>query len=145
VQANAAFDAVHRLGLPEGSLALAQATVYLAQAPKSNALYTGYQAVVRAIESGARDPVPLHLRNAPTRLMEEVGYGDGYAYSHDDPAGVSPMSCLPDRLRDAIFYRPTSHGFEKEAAERLREAWRLARRTLPTEPKRSPTQKNEKE
>jgi putative ATPase len=128
VQTNAAFDTVHRIGMPEAALALAQAAVYLAQAPKSNALYTAYRAVQRVIEGGARDPVPLHLRNAPTRTMQEIGYGEGYAYAHDDPTGVAPMSCLPERLRDAVFYRPTARGFEKEAADRLRESWRLARR-----------------
>ncbi len=126
VQATAAFDAVHAIGMPEGALALAQSTVYLAQAPKSNALYRAYQRVQEALKEGQRDPVPLHLRNAPTRLMKEVGYGKGYRYAHDEEEGVAAMDCLPDRLQGSVFYRPTDRGFEGEAARRLREAWRLA-------------------
>ena len=128
VQANAAAVAIDRIGMPEGKLALAQACVYLAQAPKSNALYRAYGAVGRAIESGERHAVPHHLRNAPTGLMRELGYGEGYAYAHDDDAGVAPMPCLPDPIRDEVFYRPGEHGYEAEVADRLRRAWRLARR-----------------
>jgi putative ATPase len=126
LQATAAFDAVHQIGMPEGALALAQAAVYLAQAPKSNALYLAYGAAVRAIEEGYRDPVPKHLRNAPTRLMKDLEYGKGYAYAHDEAEGVAEMSCLPERLERHIFYRPTENGFEAEAARRLRTAWKLA-------------------
>jgi putative ATPase len=126
VQAVAAAQAVHQIGMPEGALALAQAAVYLAQAPKSNALYTGYAAATRAIADGHRDPVPLQLRNAITPLMHDVGYGDGYDYAHDHAAGVAAMECLPPSLRDAVFYRPTDRGFEADAATRLRAAWRAA-------------------
>lgn len=126
VQATAAFDAMHSIGMPEGALALTQAVVYLAQAPKSNALYRAYQAAQRAIEQGKRDPVPLHLRNAPTRLMKEVGYGKGYRYAHDESEGVAAMDCLPESLQGSVFYRPGDRGFEAEAAQRLRAAWRLA-------------------
>ena len=133
VQATAASTAVHQIGMPEGALALAQVAVYLAQAPKSNALYKGYGAAVRAIEEGHRDPVPLQIRNAPTRLMKDLGYGKEYAYAHDEEEGVAAMQCLPDRLIDRIFYRPTERGFEAEAATRLREAWKLAHRKPPDE------------
>jgi putative ATPase len=127
VQANAAADAVHRIGMPEGALALAQAAVYLAQAPKSDALYTAWKAAVLDIRGGARHPVPLHLRNAPTTTMKELGYGSGYDHPHDHDEGVAPMRCLPDEIADRVYYRATGRGFEAEAADRLREAWRLSR------------------
>ncbi len=129
LQANAAADAMHRIGMPEGALALVQATVYMAQAPKSNALYGAWKAATAAIEGGARHPVPKHLRNAPTRVMKDLGYGKGYDYAHDHQEGVAAMRCLPEEISDAVFYRPTDRGFEAEAADRLRDAWRLARRT----------------
>jgi len=125
-QAVSATRAVQQLGMPEGALALAQTTVYLAQAPKSNALETGYLAAVAAIRDGATDPVPLHLRNAPTATMKELGYGEGYRYAHDEADGVAAMECLPPGLAGTVFYRPTERGFEAEAAARLREAWRRA-------------------
>jgi putative ATPase len=128
LQANAAADAVHRIGMPEGALALAQATVYLAQAPKSNALYTAWKSVTKAIRDGARHPVPLHLRNAPTSMMKDLGYGRDYDYAHDHDAAVARMRCLPQEIADKVFYRPTDRGFEAEAATRLREAWRLSRK-----------------
>jgi putative ATPase len=127
VQANAAAEAAHRLGMPEGALALAQAAVYLAQAPKSNALYAAWKQATAAIRDGARHPVPLHLRNAPTRVMKDLGYGEGYDYAHDHDEGVAPMRCLPDEIAGRVFYRPTDRGFEGEAASRLREAWRRSR------------------
>ena len=139
-QALAAVEAVRQIGLPEAALALAQAAVYLAQAPKSNALYRGYAAAARAVREGALDPVPPHLRNAPTPLMEELGHGAGYRYAHDDPEGVAPMSCLPDSMSDAVFYRPSDRGFEAEAAERLRRAWKLAHRNAPSEPNNEPSE-----
>jgi len=126
VQTTAAFDAMHKIGMPEGALALTQAVVYLAQAPKSNALYVAYNEVKRALKEGKRAPVPLHLRNAPTGLMKEVGYGKGYRYAHDESEGVAAMDCLPENLQGSVFYRPTGRGFEAEAAQRLRAAWRLA-------------------
>ncbi len=126
LQASAAFSAVHQIGMPEGALALAQVAVYLAQAPKSNALYTAYAAARRALQEGHNEPVPLHLRNAPTKLMGELGYGEGYRYAHDESEGVAAMDCLPESMKGHIFYRPSGRGFEKEAAQRLRAAWRLA-------------------
>ena len=115
-----ARDAIHFLGLPEGKLALAQAVTYLATAPKSNALLTAYNSILEDLRSGKSDPVPLHLRNAPTRLMKEVGYGKGYQYAHDDPEGTTSMECLPDRLRGREYYRPGEEGFERTILERMR-------------------------
>jgi len=96
--ANAAFDAYHKLGSPEGELALAQAVVHLARAPKSNAVYRAYGAVSAEIESSGSLPPPLVIRNAPTRLMKDLGYGAGYAYAHDDPEGAKDQQHLPDEL-----------------------------------------------
>jgi putative ATPase len=122
----AAKEAVHFIGLPEGELALAEAAVYCALAPKSNALYRGWGRVKRAIDDGATDPVPLPLRNAPTGLMKREGYGKGYQYAHDHEDAVTSLECLPDRLRGRRFYEPTDRGFERSLAERL-QRWRAAR------------------
>ena len=121
----AARDAVDFIGMPEGNLALAQAVVYLSAAPKSNALYTAYSEVQQDVEQTAADAVPLHLRNAPTGLMKGLGYGDGYQYAHDLQAKVANMQCLPDNLRDRVYYRPTLEGVEKRIRERLDEIKRL--------------------
>src|ERR1700736_4480224 len=121
----AARDAVHFIGMPEGNLALAQAVVYLSVAPKSNALYTAYGAVQRDVEQTAAEPVPLHLRNAPTGLMKGLGYGRDYQYAHDTDNKVADMQCLPDSLRDRVYYRPTNEGVEKRIRERLEEIKRL--------------------
>jgi putative ATPase len=115
----AAKDAVHFIGMPEGNTALAQAVVYLAAAPKSNAIYVGYGAAARDAERDVAEPVPLHLRNAPTPLMRELDYGKGYRYAHDDPDAVTEMDCLPPALKGRTYYRPTDRGFEKEIAERI--------------------------
>ena len=120
-QAIAARDAMDFLGVPEGNLALAQAAVYLALAPKSNALYIAFDAVNEDVEKTAADPVPLHLRNAPTGLMKAIGYGKGYQYAHDLEGKVADMQCLPDNLRDRTYYQPTSEGREKEIQQRLRQ------------------------
>jgi putative ATPase len=120
-QTIAARDAMDFLGVPEGNLALAQAAVYLALAPKSNALYTAYGAVNEDVEQTAADPVPLHLRNAPTGLMKAIGYGKGYQYAHDLEGKVADMQCLPDNLRDRTYYQPTAEGREKEIQQRLRQ------------------------
>ena len=124
----AARDAVDFIGMPEGNLALAQAVVYLSAAPKSNALYTAYGEVTRDVEQTAADPVPLHLRNAPTALMKGLGYGRGYQYAHDTEAKVADMECLPDNLRGRVYYHPTSEGIEKRIRERLEEIKRLRSR-----------------
>ena len=115
----AARDAVDFIGMPEGNLALAQAVVYLSVAPKSNALYTAYSEVLQDVEQTAAEPVPLHLRNAPTRLMKGLGYGRGYQYAHDLEAKVADMQCLPDNLKDRVYYQPTNEGIEKRIRERL--------------------------
>lgn len=117
----AAKEAVDFIGMPEGNLALAEAVVYLSIAPKSNALYVAYGAVQRDVEETAADPVPLHIRNAPTRLMKDLGYGSGYQYAHDLDTKVADMQCLPDNLRGRIYYRPTEEGIEKRIKDRLAE------------------------
>ncbi|HEX2255065.1 MAG TPA: replication-associated recombination protein A [Thermoanaerobaculia bacterium] len=118
-QALAAWDAYHRLGSPEGELALAQAAVYLALAPKSDGLYAGYKAARRAVEERPADPVPMQIRNAPTRLMKDVGYGDGYVYAHSQEEGVGGIDCLPEALAGTRFYEPKGRGFEAELGRRL--------------------------
>jgi putative ATPase len=117
----AARDAVDFIGMPEGNLALAQAVVYLSVAPKSNALYAAYGDVLKDVEQTAADSVPLHLRNAPTGLMKGLGYGRDYQYAHDLENKVADMQCLPDNLRDRVYYRPTSEGIEKRIRERMDE------------------------
>jgi putative ATPase len=125
-QTIAAQQAVHFLGQPEGELALAQAVVYLCLAPKSNALYRAYGAVQRDVAETRNEPVPLHLRNAPTQLMKRLGYGKGYEYAHDLPEGRSDQAHLPPNLIGRIYYEPSGRGFEAIARERL--AWREERR-----------------
>ena len=120
-----AKDAIDFLGMPEAALALAQAVAYLALAPKSNALYTAYGAVLEDVEKTSAEPVPLHIRNAPTRLMKQVGYGKGYQYAHNLETKVADMDCLPDNLRGRRYYHPTSEGREKLFAQRLEEIRRL--------------------
>ncbi len=120
-----ARDTMHFLGSPEGELALAQAVVYLALAPKSNAVYTAYGEVLADIESRPAEPVPLHLRNAPTKLMKELDYGKGYQYAHDLEAKVAAMQCLPDNLRERRYYQPTDQGREKLLKQRMDEIARL--------------------
>jgi putative ATPase len=132
----AARDAVDFVGMPEGNLALAQAVVYLSAAPKSNALYTAYSEVQQDVEQTAADAVPLHLRNAPTGLMKGLGYGDGYQYAHDLQEKVANMQCLPDNLRDRVYYRPTLEGVEKRIRERLDEIKRLRSLAPPQNPPR---------
>ncbi|MDA1001419.1 MAG: replication-associated recombination protein A [bacterium] len=118
--AMAAQQAFHFIGLPEGKLALAEAVVYLAAAPKSDAVYRAYQAVARAIDEHPAEPVPLHLRNAPTRLMKDLGYGKGYQHAHEFEDTVVEMEGLPEGLRGHRFYRPAGRGFEAEIEKRIR-------------------------
>jgi putative ATPase len=120
-----ARDAMHFLGSPEGDLALAQAVVYLALAPKSNALYTAYGAVLADIESTAAEPVPLHLRNAPTKLMKSLDYGRDYQYAHDLEGKVADMDCLPPSLAARRYYHPTNEGRERTLAPRMEEITRI--------------------
>ena len=119
----AAKDAVHFIGMPEGNTALAQAVIYLATAPKSNAVYAAYNRAAADAHGDAAEPVPLHLRNAPTRLMKDLDYGKGYQYAHDDPDAVTGMDCLPPAIAGRRYYRPTTRGYEKDVARRL-DAWR---------------------
>jgi putative ATPase len=125
----AAKDAVEFVGRPEADLALAQAAVYCALAPKSNAIYAAWKDVLATIAEGSTDPVPMALRNAATGLMKAEGYGAGYAYAHDHADAVTELECLPERLRGKRFFRPTDRGLEKDLAARI-EAWRAARARL---------------
>ncbi len=115
----AAKDACHFMGMPEGNTALAQAVIYLSTAPKSNAAYTAYNAAAADAHTQAADPVPLHLRNAPTSLMKALSYGKGYRYAHNEPDATAAMDCLPASLSGRKYYRPTDRGFEKEIKRRL--------------------------
>ena len=126
----AAKDAVHFLGLPEGNTALAQAAIYLATAPKSNAVYKAYNQAAEDAHSEVAQPVPLHLRNAPTALMKTLEYGRGYRYAHDEQDAIADMTCLPPALEGRQYYAPSGRGLEAEIAQRL-ERWRAlkARRT----------------
>jgi putative ATPase len=118
----AAKDAVHFIGMPEGNTALAQAAIYLSTAPKSNAVYVAYSQAAEDAHKDVAQPVPLHLRNAPTKLMKDLQYGKGYRYAHDEAEGVSEMTCLPPALEGRRYYDPTDRGFEKEIQRRL-EGW----------------------
>jgi putative ATPase len=120
-----AKETIDFLGSPEGDLALAEAVVYLALAPKSNSVYTAYGAVQQDIEDTRQEPVPLHLRNAPTRLMKELDYGAGYRYAHDEEGKVADMDCLPESLKDRTYFHPTQEGREKQLAARLEEIRRI--------------------
>jgi putative ATPase len=122
----AAKDAYDFLGSPEGELALAQATLYLALAPKSNAAYMAFNEVKGDIQDRPSEPVPLHLRNAPTKLMQDLGYGAGYQYAHDAPDAIVGQEHLPESLRGRLYYRPVDRGLEAELSRRL-EAWRVRR------------------
>ncbi len=119
----AAQQAFHFIGLPEGELALAQAAVYLATAPKSNSLYVGYGKVKEVINTKGYLPVPLHIRNAPTKLMKELDYGKDYKYAHDYADAYVPQEYLPEKIQGQIFYQPKETGFEKTIKERIN-AWR---------------------
>jgi putative ATPase len=123
VIAVAAQQAVHFVGLPEGNLALAEAVVYLAAAPKSNSLYQAYSRVQKDIQQGRNEPVPLHLRNPVTDLMRGMGYGQGYKYAHDYPDHFVKQQNLPSSLQGKRYYVPTEQGYEKEIADRLKKWW----------------------
>ncbi len=125
----AAQQATHFIGMPEANTALAQAVVYLATAPKSNALYEGYTRAADVVHQKPDEPVPLHIRNAPTPLMKNLGYGKGYKYAHDFEDAITDLSCLPDSLASETFYVPTDRGFENEVKRRLEE-WAKRKRNL---------------
>ncbi|MGE5707240.1 MAG: replication-associated recombination protein A, partial [Bacteroidota bacterium] len=116
--ATAAMQAVQLLGMPEGRIPLAQATAYLASAPKSNAAYKGLGLALEEVRKRAQPPVPLHLRNAPTQLMKDQGYGKDYIYPHDVEGPVR-QSYWPDEMTPRKYYRPTEHGFEAQIKKRL--------------------------
>jgi len=139
-QAVAAWTAVELMGVPECDLALAQAAVYLSVAPKSNALYVGLSAAKEDVANQSVADVPLHMRNASTGMMKDLGYADGYLYAHDFPEGVAPMRCLPSELDGRTYYRPTAHGSEAAIGERLRRLRALAGRDAQVnkEERRSP-------
>jgi putative ATPase len=128
-QAVAAMNAVHLLGIPEGDLALAQASIYLAVAPKSDAAYRAMNKIQEDVRNTIAEPVPLHLRNAPTGLMKAWGYGEGYRHAHDFVDAVSAMECLPSSLAGKRWYHPSGRGTEKRIGERMEEI-RLAKERL---------------
>jgi putative ATPase len=133
----AARDAYHFLGTPEGELALAEAAVYLATAPKSNRVYVAWNAAQKAARDTPAAQVPKHIRNAPTGLMKELGYGKGYQYAHDSEEAYQPQEYLPDELNGAVFYEPSGFGFEKEIAKRL-EWWEGIKQRMKAEPGANP-------
>ena len=123
VVANAAFQAVHAVGMPEARIILAQATTYLASAPKSNAAYLAINQAMADLPEAGHEPVPLHLRNAPTRLMKDMQYGKGYQYPHDFPGGFANQEYLPEKIKGRIYYHPKGFGAEKTIRERLAYWW----------------------
>jgi putative ATPase len=133
VVAMAAQQAVHFIGMPEGNLALAEAAVYLATAPKSNSLYEAYSKVQEEIKQGSSEAVPLHLRNPVTPLMQEMGYGEGYKYAHDYPEHFVEQQHLPDSLKDRKFYTPGKFGYEKQVLARLKAWWQRKGKPQETE------------
>jgi putative ATPase len=130
----AAKDAAHFIGMPEGNTAIAQAAIYLATAPKSNAVYMAYNAAAADAHTQAAEPVPLHLRNAPTTLMKQLDYGKDYRYAHDDRDAITGMDCLPASLQGRTYYEPTDRGFEKEIKRRL-ELWEKIKQQRAAGPK----------
>jgi len=145
-RAMAAMQAVDFIGQPEGNLALAQLAVYLAQAPKSNAVYKAYGRVQDDVKNTRNEPVPLHIRNAPTRLMKELGYSKGYRYAHDEKDHVAGMECLPPSLAGRRYYFPGDQGFEKTIQERMEIVRKLkakAARESQAEEPIEPSEKNE--
>jgi putative ATPase len=124
----AAAEAYRTLGSPEGELALAQAVVYLATAPKSNRVYTAFGRAMRDVKAGGSHPVPLHLRNAPTQLMKELGYGEKYKYPHDFADAFVPDNYFPETLGKRSYYEPSEAGYEKTISERLKAWWGLVRK-----------------
>jgi putative ATPase len=133
VVAMAAQQAVHFIGMPEGNLALAEAAVYLATAPKSNSLYAAYNKVQEEIKKGASESVPLHLRNPVTPLMQEMGYGKDYKYAHDYPGHIVEQQHLPDAMKGKQFYTPGNLGYEKQVLDRLKAWWQKKNRPEDTE------------
>lgn len=129
--AMAAQQAVHFIGMPEGALALAELVVYLSLAPKSNAIYRAYAAAKQDVAETRNDPVPIHLRNAPTGLMKDLGYGKGYRYAHDFEGGVIGQQNLPERIAGRSYYQPTDRGLERELADRMQRIREIYAATQP--------------
>ena len=119
----AAQQAVHLIGMPEARIILAEATVYLASAPKSNSAYMAINKALADVRDTRNDPVPMHLRNAPTKLMKDMGHGEGYKYSHDYPGHFALQEFLPEGLRGRVYYHPSEEGEERKIAERLKNWW----------------------
>jgi putative ATPase len=129
-------QAVHFVGMPEARINLAQGVTYLATAPKSNASYLGIDNALAEVRKSGALPVPLHIRNAPTRLMKDLGYHKGYQYAHDFAEGVADQEHLPEQLRGRRFYRPTERGYEKMISERMR-YWTELRKTSRRKPEKA--------
>ena len=124
----AAYQACHFLGMPECDVHLSHAVVYLSMAPKSNALYTAVENCKRDVKNGQAEPVPLQLRNAPTRLMKDLEYGKDYEYAHDTEEKLTRMECLPESLAGTVYYHPTDQGDEEKVKKRLQEIKEWKRR-----------------
>jgi putative ATPase len=139
-QAIAAQQTVHFLGSPEGDQALAQVAIYLAIAPKSDAAYRALNKATQFAEQQMAEPVPMHLRNAPTKAMKQWGYGEGYQHAHQFEGAINAMSCLPDSLRNTAFYEPTDRGVEQRISQRMAEI-RDQRKTMPRDPDQSTSSK----
>jgi putative ATPase len=139
----AAQQAVHFVGMPEANLALAEAVVYLATSPKSNSLYQAYSRVQEEIKRTANEAVPMHLRNAVTPMMKQMGYGQGYKYAHDYPENFVEQQNLPDNLQGNHYYSPTEQGYEKQVVNRLRNWWQTRRRPNDTPPGHMNGERNE--
>ena len=118
-----AWDVVERLGSPEGELTLAQAVLYMASAPKSNAVYAAFNAVRNVVQSEPAYDVPLHIRNAPTGLMKKMGYHRGYQYPHDHEGHFVKEAYLPEKIKDRVFYHPSDEGSEEAIKKRLAKLW----------------------
>ena len=145
VIAMAAQQAVHFIGLPEGNLALAEAAVYLATAPKSNSLYEAYSRAQQEIAQGPSESVPLHLRNPVTPLMKEMGYGKDYKYAHNHPDHFVEQQNLPDRLKGKKYYTPSMQGYEKQIMSRLKSWWQGKAQPEPAEPESEPESESSEE
>ena len=126
--ANAAFDAVAKIGWPEGRIPLAEATVYLATSAKSNSAYIGINKALQLVKQTGNQPVPLHIRNAPTQLMAELGYHDGYLYPHDFPNNFVQQQYLPDALKDVVLWNPCNNAHENVSKDRMNTFWTNKRR-----------------
>ena len=122
--ANAAFDAVAKIGWPEGRIPLAEATVYLATSAKSNSAYMGINNALQLVKRTGNLPVPLHLRNAPTKLMAELGYHDGYLYPHDSPGNFTPQQYLPNEVKDEVLWKPCNNQAEDRSRDRMNTLWK---------------------